>query len=204
MPRFKRIDADVQATCSNVAEMMPALFRDELGDKKMASKIEAIGQKYNFGWVPETKATISGALDSQGSETETGKVAVAICDARARHQQAVDGGHQPTEQGAGRCEADGSSLGHWCPLCWRPATCRLIIWEQFMYTRCQRQRICLHSSNRASATQHKWVRLTSQMAKKAGRSPPAITSPYRMRHSRLYYSSFLSYNMSYRKDRSSS
>ena len=77
MPRFKRIDLLAQGPCSNVAELAPGLFGRKFSDKKMASKIEAIRQKYNFDCGPETKATISQTLDSQGSETETGKVAVA-------------------------------------------------------------------------------------------------------------------------------
>src|SRR6266850_1234753 len=51
-----------------------------------------------------------------GSETETGEVAVADGNAAAGGQQAVDGGHQTAEQGAGGQEADGCSLGHVCPL----------------------------------------------------------------------------------------
>ena len=47
----------------------------------------------------ETKAGFLKALDSQGLETEVRKVAVADGDARAGHQQAVDGGHQAAEQG---------------------------------------------------------------------------------------------------------
>ncbi len=50
------------------------------------------------------------------SETEAGQVAVAIGDARAGHQQAVDVGHQAGEQGGRGYEADGSSLGHLGPL----------------------------------------------------------------------------------------
>lgn len=51
-----------------------------------------------------------------GSETETGKVAVADGDAAAGGQQAVDRSHQAAEQRAGGQEADGCSLGHVCPL----------------------------------------------------------------------------------------
>ena len=52
----------------------------------------------------------------QGSETETGEVAVADGNAAAGGQKAVDGSHQTAEQGAGGQEADGCSLGHVCPL----------------------------------------------------------------------------------------
>ena len=51
-----------------------------------------------------------------GLETEAGEVAVADGNAAAGGQQAVDGGHQTAEQGAGGQEADGRSLGHVCPL----------------------------------------------------------------------------------------
>src|SRR4051812_28679898 len=51
-----------------------------------------------------------------GSETETGEVAVADGNTAAGGQQAVDGGHQTAEQGAGGQEADGCSFGHVCPL----------------------------------------------------------------------------------------
>src|SRR4051812_19068161 len=91
---------------------------EEFGDKKMAPKIGAIRQKYNFDRRSQTKVVIAGTLDSQDSETEMREVAVANRDPRARHQQAVDGGHQPAEQGGRGYEADGSSLGHWCPLLW--------------------------------------------------------------------------------------
>ena len=55
-------------------------------------------------------------LDSQALDAKPGKVAVADRDLRASHQKAVDGGHEAAEQGGGRYEADGSSLGHFCPL----------------------------------------------------------------------------------------
>ena len=45
-----------------------------------------------------------------------GEVAVADGDTAAGGEQAVDGGHQTAEQGAGGQEADGCSLGHVCPL----------------------------------------------------------------------------------------
>ena len=50
------------------------------------------------------------------SETEGWKVAVAVGDAGAGHQQAVDRGHDAGEQRACGYEADGSSLGHLGPL----------------------------------------------------------------------------------------
>src|SRR6185437_3770859 len=52
----------------------------------------------------------------QGSETETGEIAVADGNAAAGGQKTVDGSHQAAEQGAGGQEADGCSLGHVCPL----------------------------------------------------------------------------------------
>ena len=54
----------------------------------------------------------------EGSETETGEVAVADGDAAAGGQEAVDRSHQTAEQGAGGQEADGCSLGHVCPFSW--------------------------------------------------------------------------------------
>src|SRR5882757_4568134 len=56
------------------------------------------------------------------SETEVGQVAVAVGDAGAGHQQAVDRGHHAGEQGVLGYEADGSSLGHGCPLLLRCGT----------------------------------------------------------------------------------
>src|SRR3954447_11438334 len=79
-------------------------------------------------------------------ETEMRQVAVTNRDPCARHQQAVYGGHQPAEQGGRGYEADGSSLGHGYPLFWMAEELRFVIWEQFMYTRYQRQPICLHGT----------------------------------------------------------
>lgn len=76
-----------------------------------------------------------------------GKVAVAHGDAGAGSQQAVDARHQPGEQGAGGCEADRGSLGHWGRLFEGAEQLRFIIWREFMYTRYHTQRICLHGSN---------------------------------------------------------
>src|SRR4029079_8354116 len=45
-------------------------------------------------------------------QAETGLIAVTIRDQRARHQEAVDRGHQAGEQGARGGEGDGGGLGH--------------------------------------------------------------------------------------------
>ena len=76
-----------------------------------------------------------------------GEVAVADRDLRTLHQEAIDGGQQAAEQGAGRYEADGSSLGHCCPFLRGTEAFRLVILHQAMYARCQRQLFCLHGSN---------------------------------------------------------
>ena len=82
-----------------------------------------------------------------------GQVAVAGRDLRAAHQETIDGGHQAAEQGAGGQEADGCSLGHFCSLFSGADQLRIVIWAQIMYTRCQNQLTCLHSSNYLFATQ---------------------------------------------------
>lgn len=50
------------------------------------------------------------------SKTEMGQVTVPDGDAAAGDQQAIDGGHQAAEQGAGGQEVDRCSLGHKRPL----------------------------------------------------------------------------------------
>ena len=76
----------------------------------------------HLSWIEIVKARSCGDCLSRkarrvcASETKTGEVAVANGDLAARHQQAVDRGHQTAEQRAGRKEADGCSLGHGCPL----------------------------------------------------------------------------------------
>jgi hypothetical protein len=82
----------------------------------MASKIEAISRRQNFGSGLETKTVFGKSLVSRrGSEADAGKVAVAIRDLGALHQQPVDGRHQAAEQGAGGRQYNGSSLGHCVP-----------------------------------------------------------------------------------------
>src|SRR5260370_23312796 len=101
------------------------------------------------------KARLSETLHLQASEAEIGEIAVAHSHAGARHQQAVDSGHQAAEHGSGGREADGSSFGHCRPLFRSAADCRVMIWEQSTYTRCQQQSICLHGSILSFAMQHK-------------------------------------------------
>nr|AWM11030.1 hypothetical protein CIT39_09360 [Bradyrhizobium symbiodeficiens] len=48
----------------------------------------------------------------RASEAETGQVAVAVGNLRARHQESVDRGEQAGEQRGGGGESDGSGLGH--------------------------------------------------------------------------------------------
>src|SRR3954447_11438333 len=67
MPRFKRIDLDPHRPCANVAQGAPARYRTKVGDKKMAPKIGAIRQKYNFSCRSRTKPARPGTLDSQDS-----------------------------------------------------------------------------------------------------------------------------------------
>ncbi|RXH20379.1 hypothetical protein EAS54_04145 [Bradyrhizobium guangzhouense] len=45
-------------------------------------------------------------------QAEAGQVAVLVGDLGARHQEAVDGGHEAGEQRSGGRERDGSGLGH--------------------------------------------------------------------------------------------
>src|ERR1700682_3206274 len=82
----------------------------------MASKIEAIGRRYNFGSCPETKAAIQRTLDSRVLEAETGEVAVAVGDFGALHQEPVEQRQEAAEQGVGRRQRNSDSLGQWCPL----------------------------------------------------------------------------------------
>jgi hypothetical protein len=65
--------------------------------KNGPEKIGAIRRKYDFGQRSETKNVILQTLDSQASETEIGKVAIAHRDAGASHQQAIDDRHQAAE-----------------------------------------------------------------------------------------------------------
>src|SRR5260370_33790388 len=67
------------------------------------------------------KARLSETLHLQASEAEIGEIAVAHSHAGARHQQAVDSGHQAAEHGSGRREAVGSSFGPCRPLFWAVA-----------------------------------------------------------------------------------
>src|SRR5882757_10432869 len=105
----------------------------------MAPKIGAIRQKSNFIWHSGAKVARPQTLYPLASETEVGQVAVAVGDAGAGHQQAVDRGHHAGEQGVLGYEVDGSSLGHGCPLLLRCGTVPSVIWGQFMYTRYQSQ-----------------------------------------------------------------
>jgi hypothetical protein len=52
-----------------------------------------------FSGGAETKEAISQTLDSQASKPGIGQVAVAYRNAGAGHQQPIDGGHDPAEQG---------------------------------------------------------------------------------------------------------
>src|SRR5882757_1754579 len=65
--------------------------------KNGPGKTGAVRRKYDFGQRYETKNVILQTLDSQASETEIGKVAIAHRDAGASHQQAIDGRHQAAE-----------------------------------------------------------------------------------------------------------
>ena len=87
-------------------------------------------------------------------EAEAGEVAVAQRNARGSHQRAIDRGEQTGDEGGVGCEADRSSLGHGSSLSWKRPGGRLVIWEQSMYTRCQKQRICLHGSILDTAMQY--------------------------------------------------
>ena len=95
----------------------------------------------------EAKAETPRTLDSQALDAEAGQVAIADRNLRALHEKAVDGGQQAAEQGGRGREGDGGSLGHCCPLFCVAEQFRFVVWGQSMYTRCQSQQTCLHSSN---------------------------------------------------------
>src|SRR3979490_38955 len=82
----------------------------------MASKIEAIGRRYNFGSCPETKAALQRTLGSGVLEAGTGEVAVAVGYLGALHQEPVEQRQEAAEQGIGRRQRNSDSLGQWCPL----------------------------------------------------------------------------------------
>ena len=92
-----------------------------------------------------------------GSKPKIGEVAVAHCDTRRAHQQAVDRGHQAAEQGGGGREPNSGSLGHLSPLSWQAAGGRLVVCCQSMYTRCHQPLICLHGSILDFASQQNGV-----------------------------------------------
>ena len=83
----------------------------------MAPEIGAIVSKFKLGGrLVQRGCTGAHAHYAVMSETEMREVTVADGDAAAGGQQAVDRGQQAAEQGAGRYEADGCSLGHVGPL----------------------------------------------------------------------------------------
>src|SRR3981189_2083508 len=84
-------------------------------DRGHSSKVE-------FHLASEAKVARPQTLYPLTSETEVGQVGAAVGDAGAGHQQAVDRGHHAGEQGVLGYEADGSSLGHGCPLLLRCGT----------------------------------------------------------------------------------
>src|SRR5262245_66411915 len=96
----------------------------------------------------ETSEDAAKRRNASASKTEAGQVAVAQRDAGRSHQRAIDRSKQTGEErGVGR-KPDSGSLGHGrgpFPGV-RPAG-RLVVWDQSMYTRYQRQQACLHSSN---------------------------------------------------------
>lgn len=93
-----------------------AQFSNGLSQKKMAPETGAMDRNTTEDCFGAVCGRWRQKLPNKASETEIGEIAVADGDAAARGQKAVDGGHQAAEQGAGRKEADGCSLGHECPL----------------------------------------------------------------------------------------
>ncbi len=102
----------------------------------------------------------------KASEAEIGKIAIAQRGAGRGHQQTVDRGHQAAKQGGGGRKPDRSSLGHCGPL-FQIAAQHCISWGLSTYTRCQLQRVCLHSSNLSFATQHSVGNCALRPAKQA-------------------------------------
>lgn len=124
--------------------------------KKMASKSEAIGRRSNIGSRLETKAAIKRSLKfARAQRPKCGRsplrLAISALFIRSR---SIAASRRPNRELEG-ASAIAAVLDIDVPFCWRPATRRLIIWEQFMYTRYQRQCICLHGSILARAMQHK-------------------------------------------------
>ena len=110
----------------------------------MAPETGAINPKYDRMGRDVSTRTASETACLKDSNPETGEVAIAHCDTRRAHQQAVDRGHQAAEQGGGRREADSSSLGHLSPLSWQAAGGRLVVCRQSMYTRYHHNRfVCI-------------------------------------------------------------
>src|SRR5258708_3669012 len=93
MPRFKRLETQSHAPCSNAADVSALALR-EAATQKNGPKIGAIRRKYYFAEPLETKEAIAQTSDSRALETEVRQVAVTRCDAGTGHQQAVDGRHQ--------------------------------------------------------------------------------------------------------------
>lgn len=98
-----------------------------------------------------------GAALTRMSDVGARDVAVANCHFGIGQQQAVDRRKQAAERGAGRRERDGSSSGHRVPFSWQAATCRLLIFREIMYARCQGQQICLHGSIFDTASQYRTI-----------------------------------------------
>src|SRR2546430_8918277 len=132
MPERKRLFGSC-AYESNLSQMLRNSTVNRLGciqkwPRKPGPLIQSMigaGRDVSTQTAPETACL-------KASNPETGKVAIAHCDTRRAHQQAIDRGHQAAEQGGGRRESDSNSLGHFSPLSWqaagRPPRCLLPIY----------------------------------------------------------------------------
>jgi hypothetical protein len=92
-----RVQSDTRSQRANAAATFVCGNLDKAREKNGPGKTGAIRRKYDFGRRSETKDVVLQTLDSQASETEIGKVAIAHRDAGASHQQAIDDRHQAAE-----------------------------------------------------------------------------------------------------------
>ena len=98
-----------------VADVAEFYGRSAWVHTEMAPETGAINPKYDRKWLQLLDAHGAGNRLFTASDSETRKIAIAHCDTRRAHQQAVDRGHQAAEQGRGGREPDSSSLGHLSP-----------------------------------------------------------------------------------------
>src|SRR6476646_10351821 len=105
----------LQATCLSFGTVRGC--RKSSLDRRQKKWPRKSGAKWGGYWLGKSSwAELFPDRNLSGSEPETGQVAIADRDAGARHQQAIDIGHQATEERGGRREAERRSrIGHDVP-----------------------------------------------------------------------------------------